>query len=214
MTLKVYISQANQAHNAGPGGYTEKAGMDAISKLLAGLLKADGRFLVKRNVAGDRVDTAAENADEANRWGADRYYALHSNAGGIGARGTFAFYHSASAKGKAMALAVFKALAPLSPGTEVGTRVIAKDGFIEVHRPHAPAVLVEIEAHDWKTGVEFLTGKRKQIARALYEAVCAAESLKPRPAPVALTGKVLKVPVPVKKPKWWAKLTAYLKNVS
>ena len=52
MAIKLYVSQANQGHNAGPGGYTEKAGMDAISRALAGVFERDDRFAVKRNAAG------------------------------------------------------------------------------------------------------------------------------------------------------------------
>jgi hypothetical protein len=191
MPIKVYISQANQAHNAGPDGYKEKAGMDAISKALAGIFAKDSRFLVKRNVAGARVDTAAENADEANRWGADYYVALHSNAG---MKGTIVFHHSASKAGKRLATAIYGAIAPLSPGVETGDRVRTWDGLIEIHRPHAPAVLVELDAHwtpqGWRAGVAWLTGKRRQIARALYEGTCHGVGLTPNENDPIVTVKV------------------------
>jgi len=177
MAIKLYISQANQAHNAGPGGYTEKAGMVAISRRLAAEFKKDKRFVTKRPVAGDRVDTASANGIEANRWGADYYVALHSNAGGSGARGTFGFYYSEASKGYPLAQAIVARVSPLSPGPNKA--LIAKPGFIELHTPKAPACLIEIEAHDWKTGVEFLTGKKNEIARAIYEGVCAGLGLKP-----------------------------------
>jgi len=177
MPLKLYISQANQAHNAGPKGYTEKAGMDAISRRLAKLLVKDGRFTVKRNTAGARIDTASENTREANAWGADYYVALHSNAG---MRGTIVFHHSTSPRGKALAKAIFNQIAKLSPGAETGTRIRAWDGLIEIHGPKAPAVLVELEAHDWAGGVAWLTGKREAIALALYRGVCKGVGLKPK----------------------------------
>jgi len=180
VAIKIYISQANQAHNAGPGGYTEKAGMDAISRALAGVFKRDGRFAVKRNVAGSRVDTASENGREANAWGADYYVALHSNAGGAGARGTFGFYYSRSSKGYALAKAIVAEVSPLSPGE--GKALIAKPGFIELHTPKAPACLIEIEAHDWAKGVKFLTGKKSAIAEAIYRGICKGIGLKPVPA--------------------------------
>jgi len=176
--LRIYLSQANQAHNAGPGGYTERAGMDAISKATASVFAKDKRFVVKRNSA-DSIDTAARNCDAANAWGADYYVALHSNAG---ERGTVVFYHSRSPKGRRLATALLAAIAPLSPGAEGPGRVQTKDGFIEVHRPIAPAVLIELEAHDWKTGTTWLTGKKPAIARALYEGICKGVGLVPRPA--------------------------------
>lgn len=177
MTIKLYISQANQGHNAGPGGYTEKAGMDAVSKALAGILARDDRFLVKRNVAGSRIDTASENGAEANAWGADYYLALHSNAGGPGARGTFGYYYAKGSKGYALAKAIVAEVGPLSPGK--GEALIAKPGFIELHTPRCPACLIELEAHDWAEGVRFLTGQKQAIAEALYRGVCRGLGLAP-----------------------------------
>jgi N-acetylmuramoyl-L-alanine amidase len=184
--------------------------MDAIGRSVAQLLKKDPRFLVKRNVAGSRVDTARENALEANAWGADRYVALHSNAG---MKGTIVFHHSGSPKGEQLAKAIYRALAGLSPGAETGERVRAWDGLIEIHTPDAPAVLVELEAHDWKTGVQWLTTKRREIARAMYEGICRGMDLEPLAARPVVTGKVLQVPVPVRKPRWWPELEAYLRQV-
>jgi N-acetylmuramoyl-L-alanine amidase len=190
VAIKLYISQANQAHNAGPGGYTEKAGMDAISRALAGVFKRDGRFVVKRNVAGSRVDTASENGREANAWGADYYVALHSNAGGAGARGTFGFYYSRSSKGYALAKAIVTELSPLSPGANKA--LIAKPGFIELHTPKAPACLIEVEAHDWSEGVRFLTGQRTAIAEAIYRGICKGLGLTPVTAKPAIDYRPLK----------------------
>jgi N-acetylmuramoyl-L-alanine amidase len=208
--IKIYLSQANQARNAGPLGYTEKAGMDAITWSVSQLLKKDDRFLVKRNRAGSRVDTARENALDANAWGADRYIALHSNAG---MKGTIVFHHSCSPKGEQLAKTLYRALGGLSPGAETGDRVRTWDGLIEIHTPHAPAVLIELEAHDWRTGVQWLTTKRREIAQALYEGICRGVDIEPLPAKTPLTGKVLQVPVPVRKPSWWPQLEAYLRQV-
>ena len=175
MSIKVYLSQANQAHNAGPGGYREREGMEAISKATAAVFARDSRFIVKRNPATG-VDTAQANCDAANAWGADYYVALHSNAG---MKGTIVFHHSASPKGKKLAVALLAAIGPLSPGYEGPGRVRTKDRFIEIHRPIAPAVLIELEAHDWKVGVGWLTGKVPIIARALYEGICKGVGLVP-----------------------------------
>jgi N-acetylmuramoyl-L-alanine amidase len=177
MAIKLYISQANQAHNAGPGGYTEKAGMDAVSRALTDVFKRDARFALKRNAVGERIDTATENGLEANSWGADYYVALHSNAGGPGARGTFGFYFSKGSKGYALAKAIVAEVGPLSPGT--GSALIAKPGFIELHTPRCPACLIELEAHDWADGVKFLTGQKQAIAEALYRGICRGLGLAP-----------------------------------
>lgn len=206
MPIKLYLSQANQGHNGGPNGYTEKAGMDAIIHALVAVFKSDPRFVTKHTVAGDRIDTASANGIEANAWGADYYVALHSNAGGAGARGTFGYYLSKASRGYKVAQAIVAAVSPLSPGPN--SALIAMPGFIELHTPHAPACLIELEAHDWKTGVEWLTGQRPAIARALYEGICKGTGHAPR----ITTGKTIKVPVPMTKPAWWVKLTAWVKR--
>lgn len=205
MALKLYISQANQAHNAGKGGgYTERAGMDAISKELAAIFAKDKRFTVKRNSAAG-VDTASANCAQANAWGANYYVALHSNAG---MKGTVAFYHSASSRGKHLAEAIYDAVDNLSPGKETGDRTQTMDGFIEIHTPHAPAVLIELEAHDWRTGVEWLTGERDEIARALYVGICRGVGLDPiaaKPKRIKLTAQSVTVPrqSPPHRAGWW-----------
>ena len=189
MNIRLYLSQANQAHNAGPGGYREREGMEAISKATAAVFAKDKRFTVKRNSAAG-IDTAQANCDAANAWGANYYVALHSNAG---MKGTIVFHHSASPKGKKLAMALQAAIAPLSPGAEGPGRVQARDGFIEIHRPIAPAVLIELEAHDWKAGVGWLTGKVPEIARALYEGICKGVGLVPLGTSVKFDYRPLKV---------------------
>lgn len=187
--IRLYLSQANQLHNPGPNGYNERAGMDAITAATAAVFAKDSRFLVKRTKA-DRVDTASENGAEANAWGADYYVALHSNAGGPGARGTFGYYYSRASKGYALAAAIVERLSPLSPGA--GKALIAMPGFIELHTPHMPACLIEVEAHDWAEGVKFLTGQRPAIAKAIYEGICSGLGLKPVSAPVEVDYRPLK----------------------
>jgi hypothetical protein len=169
MPIKVYLSEANQAGNVGADGTTEKQFMVPIVNALYTLLDRDPRFAPYHCTYSGR-DTASENVAEANRLGVDRYVALHSNAGGTGARGTICFYHSGSVKGKALATALYAAIAPLSPGTS-DHGIAPHDGFIEIGGPDAPAALLEIEAHDWRTGCEFLH-RYAVIARALYKGVC------------------------------------------
>lgn len=65
--------------------------------------------------------------------------------------------------------------------------------------------LVELEAHDWKTGVAWLTGKRKPIAQALYEGICRDIGLRPKDGRIELTDENVSVPRQ-KRPHragWW-----------
>jgi len=212
VAIKLFLSQANQARNVGPGGYTEKAGMNALTKAIAAEFAKDPRFVTKRNTAGDRIDTAYENVTEANRWGADLYTAWHSNASGVRgrpAKGTIGFYHDRTSKGYAVARSITQHIGAISPGGNQG--IIAKPRFIEIGRPNAPAVLLEVEGHDWLAGTEFIMGKRRQIARAAYAGIVEGLGMKPlqdgdaAPGKIKLTSRNITVPRQ-HKPKragWW-----------
>lgn len=209
MAIKVYISQANQVHNVGPDGYDERSGMRAIQKLAVKFFAKDKRFSVKMNALG--INTASENVAEANRWGANVYIALHSNASGVSgrpAKGTIGFCSSRPSKSYAVANAIVARVGKLAPGGNKG--VVVRPGLIEVGGPSCPAALIELEGHDWIEGVRFLRNAKKEIAYAIYTAVCASYGMHPRPR---TTGKVIRVPVPSVRPAWWAKLRAYLKRL-
>lgn len=188
---KLYLSQANQGHNAGKLGYIEKAGMDAIIHATLKEFEADTRWHVYHTKAGDRIDTAEANCEEANRLNVDWYVAVHSNAGGAGAQGTIGFYYSMKSKGFGMAKAIVGAVGPLSPGAHDG--LVQRPDFIEVHRPKAPACLIELDAHDWEIGVKWLTGQRPKIARALYVGICKGAGLRPLDVVAPLDYRPLKV---------------------
>ncbi len=218
MPIKVYLSQANQKHNVGPLDYTEKEGCAAIVKKLAAVFDADERFKVKCAPVGNLIDTADENIAEANEWDADYYVAVHTNAG---EKGTITFHHSNSPKGKKLAQAIYKEVAPLSPGKEPSGRVRVMDGFKEIRGPRAPACLVELEAHDWKTGVEWITGEVADIAWALYRGICKGVGktpktrAKPKPARIALTARDVTMTRPIGVKAGWRNVgfSRYLKRV-
>jgi len=92
------------------------------------------------------------------------------------------------------------------------------DDFIEINGPNAPACLIELESHDkgW-IGATWLTTKRPQIARALYEGICRGVGLNPlsaKPVPVKplTTGKTTTVKVPTVRPEWWGQMMAWVKR--
>ncbi len=181
MSIKVYLSQANQ-QNPGPLGYLERVGCNAIVQATAKLLSADPRFDVKTAPFGEAIrNTAYENTQAANKWGAQRYIAVHTNASGVSAhpaKGTIVFYRSTDAKSKKMAVSLLLAIAKYSPGSP-DPGIAPKDGFIEIRYPKCPPVLIELEGHDWVEGVTWITTKKKTIARQLYRGICRGLDLEP-----------------------------------
>jgi len=190
MAHRVFFSTSTQSHNAGPRGYIEKKGMEAICSQLRSVFDLDRRFFFVHSSHG-LFNVLGPQLKEAQ--GAEIYIALHSNAV---QKGTVAYYFSSSVKGKHLASCLFKHLAPLSPGRDTGG-VRAHDSFWEVHMPPMPSVLLELEAHDWLRGVLWLTGKRKTIAKAIYRGVCDYYGLVPKPA---IIGTVKPKPKPKPKP--------------
>ena len=182
MAHEIVFSTSDQAHNAGPGGYIEKFGMEAICNRLAKIFALDNRFIFKHTPHTFR-DQVQDHVIFANNLSPrpELYIAMHSNAG---QRGTEGFYFSSSVKGKRLAQLLVAALAPLSPGADTGG-VTSHDAFIEIHGPIMTAVLIELEAHDWLAGVVWLTTKVTPIAVAIYKAVCKYYGLTPKVYPPA-----------------------------
>ena len=178
MPIKIYLSQANQAHNAGPLASTEKAGMNAIAWSVAQLLMKDGRFEVKRNSAGDRIDTAYRERSGGEPLGRRPLHRLPLQRRHEGHDRLPPFAESERREDGEGARA--RDRRPLA-GQGDRRPCAPWDGLIEIKYPNAPAVLIELEAHDWKTGVQWLTTKRRTIARELYEGICRGVDLEPRP---------------------------------
>jgi hypothetical protein len=88
--------------------------------------------------------SAGTNAAEANAWGAERYVAVHSNAGG--GHGTEVWAYKDGSTGAALARAIYNRLAPATDFPDRGVKF--STGYIETSKPNAPAVIIECAFHD------------------------------------------------------------------
>ena len=137
--MKLYISPSTQEHNAYAGGGTEEEWMRHLSWRVCNHLQAAGH-LVKM---GGTV-SAGSNASDANAWGAERYVAVHSNAGG--GRGTEVWAYKDGGTGAALARAIYNRLAPATDSPDRGVKFSTK--YIELYKPNAPACIIECAFHD------------------------------------------------------------------
>lgn len=137
--MKIYISPSTQEHNAYAGGGNEEQYMRALATNVCTLLVQAGH-----QVKMGGTVSATSNANDANAWGAEAYYALHTNAGG--GHGTEVWHYTGSVKGKAMAEKLYARVAPATAFPDRGIK--SNTTFAELRIPRAPAALVEMAFHD------------------------------------------------------------------
>ena len=172
---RIFLSPSTQEHNAYTGGSTEETQMRAICLLAAEMLRSAGHAVT----VGGAV-SASDNVTTANRGTFDWYVAAHSDAGG--GDGTTVFHYPGSSAGLKLAIALYSAVAPLSPGADNGVR--SRANLIETNGPKAPSALIEIEFHDNKAGAAHIRAHHADYARALTAGILkvAPATIKPAPA--------------------------------
>lgn len=170
MAFYWYISPSDQYSNVGIGSYgTEK---EQMNKLADAVIPHLDRCGVQFHLADPNVPIDNRPA-EANKMGAGYYLALHSNAGGNGkAWGPIAFYHTS---GKALAEKLIENLLATGQKSNRSANVVRNTSLFELKAPTAPACLLEVDFHDSTVGVEFLTVRREDAARAIAKAIVAID---------------------------------------
>jgi len=137
--MKLYVSPSTQEHNAYAGGGNEEQWMRKLSTRICAHLIAAGH-----SVKMGGTVSAGTNAADGNAWGAERYIAVHSNAGG--GRGTEVWAYKAGGTGAALAAAIYNRLAPATSSPDRGVKF--STGYIELSRTKAPACIIECAFHD------------------------------------------------------------------
>ena len=177
---KVFISPSTQDWNQYAGGGTgvadsEETWMRKVASVAAEVVRANGHTVA----IGGKV-SAADNASNANAWGAQWYIAVHSNAGG--GRGTEAWYYTGSEKGKRIAQAVYNRVAPVSNQPDRGVK--SSTGYIELRKPKAPATIVEVAFHDNVTEAAEIRSDYAEFGRAVADGILDVVG-RNAPAPIA-----------------------------
>ena len=166
-----YLSPSNQKANEGIGGYgTEHEQMYLLADAIIPHLDRAGVSFV----LADRDATLAQRAKESNKIGAGFHFCLHSNAGGNGkAWGPVALYYSDA--GKEFGEKLVDSLLALGQKNNRSYNIKQEKGLYELRKTVAPACLLEVDFHDSSTGVEFMTRRRSEIARAIAAVIIEAD---------------------------------------
>lgn len=162
MTKKIYVAPSNQNANIySYGGTNEAVQCQAIAGLIPSLL-ADYDCEV---VIGKNNETLQTKADNANKWGADVYLSIHTNAGG--GRGTEVWYNPNKSASKDFAQAMYNVIAPISKGGDRGLK--KSTSLVDCTLPKMPSCIVEMEFHDWTEGAKWIIENHQQIAQAYVD---------------------------------------------
>lgn len=166
-----YFSPSNQSANIGIDGYgTEK---DQMYRLVEEIVPHLDRAGVSFHVADPGL-SISDRAKESNEMSAVFHLCFHSNAGGGGkALGPVALYYSE--RGKEMGKKLVSALLALGQKNNRSSNLSQRKDLLELRKTTAPACLLEVDFHDSPEGVDFITRRRSDIAKALAQVIIEAD---------------------------------------
>ena len=166
MIPKIYISPSSQPDNVYAGVDTnEQEVCRAIARELAADLKRCG-FDVK---CGD-YGTMYDRVRESNGWHAGLHLPIHTNGFNGEVAGTRLMSYDLKGSGYKVCQAIFKHLAPLTPGTS--ENITAHPEKYEIYAAMAPTAYVEVDFHDVPDVALWLTKNKPQIAQAICQGIC------------------------------------------
>ncbi len=154
MSIKIYIDQGHNPVNPNAGaegnGLREQDLVYAIGQELARRLRANGNFDVRLSRPSADTILGTTNAtslsarvNEANRWGADYFISLHTNASGNpSATGVEAYAYSRGTRAFALGEDILDELSGITGLRNRGMK--ARPGLYVLRRTQMPAVLVEL----------------------------------------------------------------------
>lgn len=166
MAKKIYLSPSDQTANKyAYGGTNEAVQCRRIADAAEKALKRCG-FLVKNN----KTSSMVARVDESNSWGADLHVCIHTNAYNKSVTGTRIFCWNKTGEGYKASMAIYKVLAPLTPGTSENVSVNAE--LYEIKYPYAPSVYIEVDFHDVARIAQWIIEHAEDIGEAICEGIC------------------------------------------
>lgn len=166
MSKKIYLSPSDQTANKYAwGGTNEAIQCRRIADACEAALKRCG-FQVKNNQTASMQGRVAES----DKWGADLHVPIHTNAFNRSVTGTRLFCWNKSGEGYRAARAIFKTLAPLTPGTSENIQVNTQ--LYEIRIPLAPTVYIEVDFHDVAAVARWIVEHTAEIGEAIAQGIC------------------------------------------
>lgn len=164
--MKVFLSPSNQDGNKyAYGNVTEYEVCGDIAELCKAALIRNGIDVMLMH-----DEDMSTKVFKANAWDADLYIPIHTNAFNGSVAGTRMFCYKGSVNGRKACEAIFKYLAPLTPGTSENIK--ENDTLYEVRYPRAYTVYIEVDFHDVPNVAKWLIEHKKEVAEAIAHGVC------------------------------------------
>ena len=179
---KVYISPSDQGGNKYAAGNTNEE--KQCERIAVALEKALERCGI--DALNNMTDSMQERVRESNAWGADLHMPLHTNAFDEKVAGTRLMCYDLKGKGYKACKAIFKYLAPLTPGTSENISV--RTDLYEINQANAPTAYVEVDFHDVAKVAKWIIDNVEEIAEEICKGVCDYFNVKYK-APAATTTK-------------------------
>lgn len=162
--MKVFLSPSNQTENIYAYGNTNEA-------VVCGKIAEACKKALERNgieVMVMHMESMQEKVVKANMWGADLYLPIHTNAFNGQVAGTRMFYYSET--GKKAADAIFKYVAPITPGTSENVKQYMD--LYECRMPNAYTAYLEVDFHDVLSVAKWLIEHTVEVGEAVAHGIC------------------------------------------
>lgn len=194
--INIYLSPSRQTDNRyAYGNTTEGEQCPKIAEACRAALVRTGKFNVM--VASPSEGISARCA-ASNQFGAKAHIPIHTNAFNGKVSGTRIYCYNATGEGHKIAAAIFKRLAPITPGTSESVQV---NDYDEIVIPKAPTAYIECEFHDNAEAAKWIVEHTEDIGEAIARGICDyfgvtfKEKETPKPAEPAATDKLYRVQV-------------------
>lgn len=164
--MKIFLSPSNQDGNKYAYGNTnESVQCLKIAQACKEALERNGMEVMLMHDY-----SMSEKVAAANKWGADFYIPIHTNAYNGQVAGTRMFYYSENGLGHDMAKAIFNRLAPFTPGTSENIK--QNQGLYETRNPNAWSVYIEVDFHDVPAVAKWIIENSTEIGEVIAHGIC------------------------------------------
>jgi N-acetylmuramoyl-L-alanine amidase len=166
MAKRIYLSPSEQPENVYAYGNTnEKVQCREIAAVVEEALKRNGFEVINATAT-----SLSARCAEANKWGANLYVPIHTNAFNGKVSGTRIFCYSMSGESYKACKAVYDALAPITPGKS--ENITQRAELYEVKTPAAPTVYIEVDFHDVPDVAKWIIEHTREIGEAICKGIC------------------------------------------
>lgn len=163
--MKVYLSPSDQHGNRTASGHSEADHCLEIANAAYYRLKEYG---IEASVGDNsRPGMYVHRVNEANKWPADLYVCIHTNAGG--GEGTLMLAYDNASANNAYVRAIYDAVASLTPTTDKGIRI--RNDLYEIRHTVMMCAYLEAEFHDNGKTEAWIDANTSNIGIAIADAI-------------------------------------------